>query len=79
MIKKNQVLYTFRGRSPKQVAELCDLWQGSVVNCNRQLGIVQVKSDPLSFEQFSLFYALFEYLENCAPAEIHAGDPKSYH
>lgn len=70
MIKSNQELYTFRGASPEQVADLCDLWQGSVVEFSRNRGIVCVKSDRVSIDQFMLFYALHEYLESCRPVDV---------
>ena len=70
MIKSNEELYTFRGASPEQVADLCDLWQGSVVEFSRNLGIVCVKSDRVSVDQFLMFYELYKYLENCRPVDL---------
>lgn len=59
MNKSKQELYTFRGGSPEQVADLCDLWQGSVVEFSRSRGIVCVMSDRVSIDQFMMFYGLY--------------------
>lgn len=76
MIKKNREIYTFRGASPEQVADLCDLWQESVVESNPQLGIVRVESDRLSVDQFLMFYELSEYLAPGGRSDTGACDPK---
>ena len=70
MIESNQELYTFRGANPEQVADLCDLWQGSVVDFSQNRGIVCVKSDRVSIDQFMMFYELYECLENCKPVDV---------
>ena len=79
MTGNSQELYTFRGASPEQVADLCDLWQGSVVESSPHRGIVCVKSDRVSIDQFLMFYELYEYLENCKPVEAQLEDPESAH
>lgn len=64
-----QELYTFYGARLEQVDDLCDMWQESLVDWNRALGLVSVESDPISMEQFLLFYKFYEYLENGEPNE----------
>lgn len=56
-------LYTFYGARPEQVDDLLDIWRESVVDWNRSLGMVSVESDPVSIEQFLMFYKLYEYLD----------------
>ena len=79
MIKNNRKLYTFRGASPEQVADLCDLWRGSVVESSRDRGIVRVKSDRVSIDQFLMFYELYDYLESSRPADVQPDDSGNTH
>ena len=60
-------LYTFRGATPEQVDELCELWQEAVVDFNRKRGLVRVESDQLSIDQFITFYSLQQYLDQDLP------------
>jgi len=79
MIEKDQELYTFRGASPEQVADLCELWRGSVVEFCRHRGIVRVKSDRVSIDQFLMFYKLHEYLESVRPVDMQTDESGSSH
>ena len=66
-IKTAQDIYTFRCASFEQVADLCELWEEDVVESNAQLGIVRVKADKVSVDQFLMFYGLCRYLDDCEP------------
>lgn len=79
MIEEHQELYTFRGATAEQVADLCDLWRESVVEYSRQRGIVCVKSDRVSIDQFLMFYSLYEYLEDCKSVEVQTAEPRTSH
>ncbi len=63
MIKTNQTVYTFYGVTTDQVDDLCELWQESVEEWSHSRGFVRIKSDPISIQQFLMFYELYEYLE----------------
>ena len=79
MIKKHEEFYTFRGASPEQVADLCELWRGSVVDFCRHRGIVRIKSDRVSIDQFLMFYSLHECLESSESVEVQTDNPESSH
>lgn len=74
MVDNARQRYTFRGASPEQVADLCDLWQGSVVEFDPHRGTVQVESDPISFDQFVMFYELVQCLDESGPVDTEQSD-----
>ena len=79
MSGKYEELFTFRGASPEQVADLCELWEGSVVECSRRRGIVRVRSDRISIDQFLMFYELSEFMECGKQENTQAQEPDSRH
>ncbi len=72
MIQSNRVIYTFRGLSSEQVDDLYDLWQEAVMEWSRERGLVRIKSDQVSIDQFLLFYELYQYLGYLGPIDAEA-------
>lgn len=78
MLTSKQEIFTFRGATPEQVDDLCELWKESVVDCNRQRGIVRVMSDAVAVDQFLLFYELCN-AEEQPVNDFDAPDTPRYH
>ncbi|MCB1762620.1 MAG: hypothetical protein KDI27_05720 [Gammaproteobacteria bacterium] len=79
MINNKQEVFTFRGATPEQVDDLCELWKECVIGCNRQHGFVQVISDAEAVDQFLLFYELYNYLEQDTVSSVEANSTSRYH
>ena len=58
-----QSIFTFQVEDPEQVDDLCDLWQESLVEWDRDRCLVRVESDALAVEQFLMFYQLYAMQE----------------
>lgn len=79
MITSKQEIFTFRGATPEQVDDLCELWKEAVIDCNRRTGYVRVLSDAAAIDQFLVFYELYDYFERNPETSHDTQRTPTYH